>query len=231
MIFIPEDLIDKAVDFGSQFEDNLVDPGPLFDERGFIPGRITSKSPFDGGFDILNPPSSASVAYLRNGITSPSDVQGYSEFAQNAVGDFSADIPGWLETLFNTSEQSAALQWQRNENSARNAYVRSELAADNALRRARQLRQSYYQDVVNSLKAAGLNPVLAAQNGISGASTTAPQANAPSATSSIASGINGADLLSAIAAIITASGNLMKGISSFLPTNIISNVTQTLTRK
>lgn len=230
MIFIPDDLLDKAVDFGSQFEDNFVDRGPLFDPLGFILDRnkpTASDSPWDGGFDILKPPP----ATVLDSITTPSDVQAYTDFAQNAIGDFSADIPGWLETLFNTSEQSAALQWQRNENSARNAYVRSELAADNALRRARQLRQSYYQDVVNSLKAAGLNPVLAAQNGISGASTTAPQANAPSATSSIASGINGADLLSAIAAIISASGNLMKGISSFLPTNIISNVTQTLTKK
>lgn len=166
--------------------------------------------------DLIPPPSDSAAA--------PSDSAAPSSDSAAPTEDFEADIPGWITSLFETSEQAAVSQWQRNENSARWAYARSEAAADRALERARQLRQTYYQDAMQSLKDAGLNPVLAAGGGIGGASTTSIQANAPSASSSMASGINGADLLSAIAAIITASGNLMKGISSFLPTSILKGV-------
>jgi len=153
-----------------------------------------------------------------------SAIKGTVSDVLNPAGNFEADIPGWIETLFENSEQAASKQWERNENSARWAYQRSEAAADAAMQRARQLRQTAYQDAVDSLKAAGLNPVLAAGGGISGSAVTAPQGSAPSASSGMASGVNGAELLSAIAAIISSSGNLLKGISSFLPSNVISTL-------
>lgn len=145
-----------------------------------------------------------------------SDIKETVSDALSPAGDFEADIPGWIQTLFENSEQAAYKQWERNENSARWAYKRSEAAADAAMNRARELRQTAYQDAVDSLKAAGLNPVLAAGGGISGSAVTAPQGTAPSASSGMASGINGADLLTAIAAIVSSSGNLLKGIASFM---------------
>lgn len=132
----------------------------------------------------------------------------------------SDDASDYFKFLFETSEEAARHQAQRNELAAYQAYQRSEEAADNALRRARELRQTQFQDAVSSLKAAGLNPVLAASGGLGGFSTTAPQANAPASSSSAANGINGADLLSAIAQILSASGNLLKGLN---PTEIVKN--------
>lgn len=153
-------------------------------------------------------------------INSPVAAQEAADAIKAEFGDVS-----WLGTIFKTAEQAAVEQARRNEAAAVAAWRRSEEAADNALRRAREYNLNFYKDTVASLKAAGLNPVLAAGGGIGGHSVTAPQANAPASSSGLAEGINGADLLTSIAAIISSAGNLMKGISSFLPSNIISQVT------
>lgn len=180
---------------------------------------------FPGRFDWLSQFQDAPGASPFDGpvsfgehlpINSPVAAQEAAEPLKATFGD-----AGWLSSLFNTAEQSAINQAKRNEAAAYAAWQRSEQAADSALRRARELRQTAYQDAVESLKAAGLNPVLAASGGISGSAVTAPQANAPASSSGLAQGINGADLLTAIAAIISSAGNLMKGISSFLPTTLI----------
>lgn len=160
----------------------------------------------------------------RPSVSTPADVVSYEE---TIPSDIKADLgkPGsWWEEMFQTAETAAINQANRNEEAAYAAYLRSEQAADNAYKRARNLRKSQYLDAVESLKAAGLNPVLAASNGISGSSTTAPQANAPASSSSAASGIDGASLLQAIAAIVSSAGNLMKGISSFLPSQYVSTI-------
>lgn len=154
-------------------------------------------------------------------VNTPAAVREADDVVRAEYGDMSDD---WFSELFETAENAALKQAERNERSAVAAYERSEQAADNALKRARDFRQTAYQDAVASLKAAGLNPVLAAGGGISGSSTTAPMANAPASSSGMASGMNAADLLTAIAVIVSGAGNLMKGISSFLPSQVISTL-------
>lgn len=180
---------------------------------------------FPGRFDWLSQFQEAPGASPFDGpvsfgqqlpINSPVAAQEAADLTKAEFGDVS-----WIGSLFETAEQAAVEQARRNEEAAVAAWRRSEQAADSALNRARELRQTAYQDAVDSLKAAGLNPVLAASGGISGSAVTAPQANAPSSSSGLAQGINGADLLTAIASIISSAGSLMKGISSFLPTTLI----------
>lgn len=197
------DLLNDGI---SQLQDDYPDRFDWLSQFSEAPGA----SPFDGPVSFGQ----------QLPINSPVAAREASEPVKATFGD-----TGWLESLFNTAEQSAINQAKRNEDAAYAAWLRSEEAADNALRRARELNQTYYQDTVASLKAAGLNPVLAAGGGIGGHSVTAPQANAPASSSGLAQGINGADLLTSIAAIISSAGNLMKGISSFLPSSIISQVT------
>lgn len=142
-----------------------------------------------------------------------------------AVSEASSMLGGlseYLGELFETSENAAKNQADRNELAAVNAWKRSEQSADAAARRARELRKTAYQDAVSSLKAAGLNPVLAAGGGISGSAVTAPQANAPASSSGMADGLNAADLLSAIAALLGGAGSLIGSIS---PRRIISQST------
>lgn len=156
-----------------------------------------------------------------NAMNSPSSVSEASSVLNDVLGQ---DGSSYLGDLFETSEHAAEQQAIRNEAAAIDAWKRSEQAADNAMRRARELRQTAYQDAVQSLKAAGLNPVLAASGGISGSATTAPQANAPSSSSGMADGLNAADLLMSIAAILSGAGNLIGNIN---PRRIISESTRT----
>lgn len=129
------------------------------------------------------------------------------------------DLKQYLSEIFETSENAARLQADRNEVAAVNAWRRSEEAAESAMNRARRLRQTAYQDAVDSLKSAGLNPVLAAGGGISGSAVTAPQANAPASSSSMADGLNAADLLQSIAAMLSGAGSLL---GSILPRRVAS---------
>lgn len=156
------------------------------------------------------------VAHATDAFHSGADASEASEMLGN-FGDY-------LGELFETSETAARNQAIRNEEAAYNAWQRSEKAADAALQRARSLRSTAYQDAVSSLKAAGLNPVLAAGGGISGSAVTAPQANAPAASSGMADGLNAADLLLAIASLLSGAGSL---IGSINPKRIISQSTNT----
>lgn len=87
---------------------------------------------------------------------------------------------------FNAGNVSAE-DWQRNEQTLNNEYLRNlssmneqaklnDSLAQRAYEREREGRQTQYQDVVNSLKAAGLNPILAYQN--SGSSVSGGNASA-----------------------------------------------------
>ena len=131
------------------------------------------------------------VRGVLDGIHSPSDAADLNGVIKDATGSALSEF----ENLFETSETAAEKQALRNEQAAINAWQRSELAADRAAARTRELRSTAYQDTVASLKAAGLNPVLAASGGISGGSVTAPMAQAPAASSNMAEGMKAADLL------------------------------------
>lgn len=200
----------SSFDFDPEWHDMLYGLGP----------KDYSDFPFTGTL-VEYPQATPSQNSSSVSLTTPAAVKEADGVVRAEYSDLS---DSWWNDLYETAEKAAQNQAERNERSAVAAYERSERAAENAMNRARQLRQTAYQDAVASLKAAGLNPVLAAGGGISGSATTAPQANAPSSSSGMASGLNAADLLTAIASIITSSGNLMKGISSFLPHNVISTL-------
>lgn len=141
-------------------------------------------------------------------VVSPSGAKELDDLFQSVTGS-GLD---YIRDLFETSEIAAVKQAQRNEEAAINAWKRSEESAQRAAARTRELRSTAYQDAVSSLKAAGLNPVLAASGGISGGSVTAPMAQAPAASSNMAEGLKGADLLNFLVNYIGAASKLIDAI-------------------
>lgn len=152
------------------------------------------------------------VGDVLDSVHSPSDASDFNELIHNQTG-------GWLkdfENLFETTETAAVNQAQRNEAAAIEAWKRSEQSAERAAARTRELRKTAYQDAVASLRAAGLNPVLAASGGISGGSVTAPMAQAPAASSNMADGLKAADLLSVLSNYVGSVKSLVSGIIPFV---------------
>lgn len=194
----------------------MIHYGPLPASVG-VTGTVPGSGIADVTYEehLANPDQPVGGSSVQPLITSPAQVREASDF-------LGSDLSEYLSELFETSENAAKKQAERNELAAVNAWKRSEQAADAALARARALRQTSYQDAVSSLKAAGLNPVLAAHGGISGSAVTAPQANAPASQSGMADGLNAADLLMAIAALLSGAGSLIGSIS---PKRILSQST------
>lgn len=201
------------------------DPTGVASMLGSVARDGISGSMFDPYAGLVSTGSDSPLSSIGN---SPYAVQAAADAVNSAMNgsnesssaDTSFNWGDYFAQLYETEEEAARNQAQRNEEAAYQAYLRSEVAAENAMKRARELRQTQYQDAVFSLKAAGLNPVLAASGGISGSSTTAPQANAPSSSSSAAGGINITDLLTALGSIVSSAGNLLKGLN---PANIMSS--------
>lgn len=133
---------------------------------------------------------------------------------EGGLGDYVGD-------LFQTDADAALDQAMTNDALSEAAWLRSEKSADAAQARARELRQTYYSDLMRSLKSAGLNPVLAASGGFGGVSSSAPMGTSQAATSQKADALNAADLIEAIAAVLTGAGSLARGVSSFLPSTVI----------
>lgn len=123
------------------------------------------------------------------------------------------DLLDYVGDLFQSDARAALNQATVNDELSELAWQRSEQSADRALERSRELRRTYYGDLMQGLKDAGLNPVLAASGGFGGVSSSAPMGTSTAATSSKADGLNASTLLQAIASIITASGSLMRGLA------------------
>lgn len=152
------------------------------------------------------------IGDVLSGIHSPSDAADFNGVIHDQTGGILKDF----ENLFETSETAAVHQAQRNEAAAVEAWKRSEQSADRAMARTRELRQTAYQDAVASLKAAGLNPVLAASNGISGSSVTAPMAQTSSSQSGMADGLKAADLLALISNYVSSVKSMMTSLIPML---------------
>jgi len=104
----------------------------------------------------------------------------------------------------------------------------NEEQAEIAYQRQRDFRKTYYADLVEGMKAAGLNPMLLAHVGYSG--STVPQASSQAiggdtwsdlVNASAAKHNSYSQRLTAIAALIGASASVMDAISKFLPTTVI----------
>lgn len=131
----------------------------------------------------------------------------------NSLGSSALDnFLHWLEGYIESPE--AAAERQRDFNEAE---------ADRAMQRARELRKTAASDYVEGLKAAGLNPVLAAGSGFNLSSNVAPQA-----TSSAAQGTRAVDFVSALAALLQGVGGVLSGSGSLVhamsPTAQLSEV-------
>lgn len=142
----------------------------------------------DAVSDSLGPVADV-VSDLSQSISSIADMK-----------DLDSALAGVLKGQSSSELVNAIMQYfssPGNEAEAQREFNREE--ADRAVERARELRQTQYQDAVSSLKAAGLNPVLAAGGGIGGSSSATPMA-----TSSAAQGTRAVDVISSVALLLQA---------------------------
>ena len=139
-------------------------------------------------------------------------VEDAKEISGALGGSSLEDFLHWLEGYIESPE--AAAERQRDFNEAE---------AEKAMARARELRKTAASDYVEGLKAAGLNPVLAAGSGFNLSSNIAPQA-----TSSAAQGTRAVDFVSALAALLQGVGGVLSGSGSLVhamsPTAQLSEV-------
>lgn len=140
----------------------------------------------------------------------PSTIGGVMETLDNLRED---DLLDYAGNLFQTDADAALDQASLNDQLSEAAWKRSEESADRAMSRARELRQTYAADLMKGYRDAGLNPVLAASGGFSGVSSSAPQGTSQAATSSKADGLNAANLMQAIASILSGAGSLVSGLN------------------
>lgn len=140
----------------------------------------------------------------------PSTMGGVMETLDNLRED---DLLDYAGNLFQTDADAALDQASVNDMLSEAAWQRSEESADRAVARARELRQTYAADLMKGYQDAGLNPVLAASGGFGGVSSSAPQGTSQAATSSKADGLNAANLMQAIASILSGAGSLIGGLN------------------
>lgn len=170
------------------------------DENRFQPFGFTN--PVSGlvgaGFDTA----------IQNSVSTSMDgiLDSIGTMRENSLGDY-------VGNLFQTDADAALDQALLNEDAAIASWKRSEESADKAQARARELRQTYYSDLMKGLKDAGLNPVLAASGGFGGVSSSAPLGVSQASSSSKADGLNAATLIQAIASILSGAGNLVAGLN------------------
>lgn len=136
------------------------------------------------------------VSDLSEKIGSIDDMKSITENLADALGGKSdSDLINRIFSYFTSPGAEADLQRDFNREEA-----------DLAVERARELRRTQYIDAVQGLRAAGLNPVLAAGGGIGSSSSVAPMA-----TSSAAQGTRAVDVISSLALLLQ---SITGGISS-----------------
>lgn len=180
------------------------------DDRSFSPSNLL----FGHGYAAPAVAGINDVWSDKVSTTMDGTIDAINTLRETGLGDYGGD-------MFQTDADAALDQAAVNDDLAKAAWLRSEESADKAQARARELRRTYYQDLMRSLKEAGLNPVLAASGGFGGVSSSAPMGTSQAATSQKADGLNAADLIEAIASVLTGAGSLARGVSSFLPTTVI----------
>lgn len=104
--------------------------------------------------------------------------------AQNQQNAFNA---AEAEKARNFDAEQAGINREFNAAEAEKAWQRSEISADNAQARTRELRQTQYGDMVTGAQAAGINPMMLV-GGMGMSATSGAQASAPAASGSAASG-------------------------------------------
>lgn len=145
--------------------------------------------------DAVSTDALRDVVDAGGGKFSPSDAfdsSGLSDF-QKGLLDVYNNILGYIQS----PEMSVENQWTRNEQSA-----------ENALNRALRYNREKYLSEVEGLKAAGLNPILAVQNGLSSGGTVAPMA-----TSSAAEGTRLVDFISALSGLLNGVSSLFSAVN------------------
>lgn len=127
------------------------------------------------------------VSDLSEKIGSIDDMKSLTQNIADVLGGKSdSDFVNRIMSYFTSPGSEADLQRDFNRDEA-----------DLAVERARELRRTQYLDAVEGLRAAGLNPVLAAGGGIGSSSSVAPMA-----TSSAAQGTRAVDMISSLALLL-----------------------------
>lgn len=68
-------------------------------------------------------------------------------------------------TAYGMSKEAADTQWERQKQAATTAFERSQMSAETAFKNSEKVYNSRYQRTVNDMRAAGINPILAASSG------------------------------------------------------------------
>lgn len=179
----------------------------------------------DNSFSIRNMTSPGTAALragldtaFENSVSTTMDgiLDSIGTMRENNLGDY-------VGNLFQTDADAALDQALLNEDAAIASWKRSEESADKAQARARELRQTYYSDLMKGLKDAGLNPVLAASGGFGGVSSSAPLGVSQASSSSKADGLNAATLIQAIASILSGAGNLVGSLNPLKSTTSVDS--------
>lgn len=166
----------------------------------------------DEGFDIdavipglLKPPSESDFEDNTGTESEPNYDYGFSEYLEGLLSSVGAENE--LNREFNADEAERQREWSAQESALNRSWQES-------------MDNTRYQRSVADLTAAGLNPILAATNGV----TTTPS-GAVGAGNSASYNVGGGDTLSSI---LNSIAGIASAISDFLPSNKVVQVFKAL---